>query len=311
MGTWGTGIFADDLASDIRGAWRDALTEGLTTEDAAERLLDRYKTSQDDPDESARFWMALAAAQSETGRLQDHVRACALAVIADGADVEQFDARDRARRRKAIAALEKRLLGPQRAPVALKQAKAVPSPVSVGDVIKVTGERRSALFLVVGSTSGYPPGTQWPVLAALRWDGDDVPPRAVLQKLPLVRDRSDSGHIKHPIVDFHAVSGPSRGPRSFPHFGTVVAQGILRPDSPRVPEPGELNWYAMISYAGWPFLPGFVDGEWFERQLAITDEWEEARPKGLRALIWRLDNLRRRKAAQRKMRKVLGALRRR
>jgi hypothetical protein len=115
-----------------------------------------------------------------------------------------------------------------------------------------------------------------------------------------------SGHIKNPVVDYHAVSGPSKGPRSFPNFGKVVAQGVRRPDAPRVSESGGWNWYAQLDYTAWQSLPTLIDGDWFERKLALTDEWERTRPKGIRALFWRLDNFRRRKIVERNMRKVLG-----
>ena len=34
MGTWGTGLFSDDLAADVRDEFRDLIGEGLTTEAA-------------------------------------------------------------------------------------------------------------------------------------------------------------------------------------------------------------------------------------------------------------------------------------
>lgn len=306
MGTWGTGIFADDLAADVRADWRDAVTEGLSPADATARLIARYRGSIDDSDESARFWMALAAAQSETGRLQDDVRDRALHIIAQGADIEQFEPQDRGRRRKAVESLGKKLAGPQRATVKLKESKAQSSPVSVGDVIQVRGQKRSVLYLVVGLTPGWPSGTQWPVVAALRTSGDEVPAAGELATAPLVRDRSMSGHIKDPVVDYEVVSGPSRGPRSFPNFGKVVAQGVHRPDAPRIPEPGELNWDAKLAYTWWQSLPALIDGEAFERKLELTDEFEATRPKGPKALWRRLDHFRQRKAVERKIREVTG-----
>jgi hypothetical protein len=286
MGTWGTGIFADDLAADVRGDWRDALVEGLSSSDASARLLERFKEAASDRDESPRFWMSLAAAESETGRLEEWVRDRALAIIDSGADVEQFDPQDQARRRKAITSLAEKLRGPQRAPVKLSRPRPQASPVAVGDVIRIRGTKRLALFVVVGMREGWPPGSEWPVLAGLRWEGVEVPQPEDLLQLPLVRDRSESSLVPNPVVTYSAVSGPTRGPRSYPNFGEVVAHGIIRTDAPAIPEAGSQD--AQLQYAGWQNLPGWVEGEWYDRMLALTDQFEALRPSGWKALARRL-----------------------
>jgi hypothetical protein len=42
MGAWGTAIFSDDTARDIRDEFRDLIGEGLSTEQATEKLLSEY-----------------------------------------------------------------------------------------------------------------------------------------------------------------------------------------------------------------------------------------------------------------------------
>src|SRR4051794_34638039 len=70
VGAWGTAIFSDDTALDIRDEWRDAILDGLSTEEATARLLESFDDYLgDDEDTEKVFWMALAAAQVETGRL--------------------------------------------------------------------------------------------------------------------------------------------------------------------------------------------------------------------------------------------------
>src|SRR5919106_1722965 len=87
MGTWGPGIFSDDLALDVRDVWRDALMDGLDDTTATERVLDQFRESFDDPEEAVVAWIALAAAQHQTGRLQPLVRDHALAVLDAGGDL--------------------------------------------------------------------------------------------------------------------------------------------------------------------------------------------------------------------------------
>ena len=53
MGAWGTAIFSDDTASDVREEFRDLIGEGLSTEQATDKLLKEYAPSLDDPDGTA------------------------------------------------------------------------------------------------------------------------------------------------------------------------------------------------------------------------------------------------------------------
>ena len=69
MGTWGASIFANDLAADVRAEWREAILDGNEAEDATARVEVAFADATVDPDESMVFWLALAAAQFETGRL--------------------------------------------------------------------------------------------------------------------------------------------------------------------------------------------------------------------------------------------------
>ena len=89
MGAWGTAIFADDTASDVRDEWRDAILDELSPEDATQRLLESFAEYLEDAETESVFWMALAAAQMETGRLLPEVRDRALAIIDAGGDVDR------------------------------------------------------------------------------------------------------------------------------------------------------------------------------------------------------------------------------
>lgn len=63
MGTWGVAIFSDDAAADVRDEWRGYLGEGLSGQQATDKLLKSWSASLDDPDDGPVFWLALAAAQ--------------------------------------------------------------------------------------------------------------------------------------------------------------------------------------------------------------------------------------------------------
>jgi hypothetical protein len=123
MGRWGQGIFHDDVAADVRAAWEEALRDGLSTEEAAERVIASVRPPRDSmfDDEDKVFWLALAAAQSERGRLQPKVRDRALRIIETGGDLEmpelvEAGAAALARRRVALERLAGKLRGPQPKP---------------------------------------------------------------------------------------------------------------------------------------------------------------------------------------------------
>ncbi|MBL7872465.1 MAG: hypothetical protein JNM78_12685 [Cyclobacteriaceae bacterium] len=63
MGTWGTSIFSDDLAADIRNEFRIKIGFGKSPIEASKELIDEYKDTLNDSEESSIFWIALSAVQ--------------------------------------------------------------------------------------------------------------------------------------------------------------------------------------------------------------------------------------------------------
>jgi hypothetical protein len=87
MGAWGTGVFDNDVAADVRSAWRDGVIDGndlpaLTAQITKDLLF----AGEEDV-----FWPALAAAQHETGRLDDAVRDRALEVMDAPLDADEWE----------------------------------------------------------------------------------------------------------------------------------------------------------------------------------------------------------------------------
>jgi hypothetical protein len=119
MGSWGTGIFQNDTSADVRGDWRKALMDGLDAEEATAYVRSRHRDLLGDPEDSRLFWLALAATQSETGRLQADVRDRALGIIAAGGDLHRWQDSGSAavdRRRRVLEQLAANLRGPQPRP---------------------------------------------------------------------------------------------------------------------------------------------------------------------------------------------------
>jgi hypothetical protein len=137
VGTWGVGIFTDDLALDVRGDFRELLGAGYSSEDATARLIADGTLS--DNEQARAGWLALAVTQWKTGHLIDSVRDRVISLIDEG--VEDGWGEKEAKRRRAV--LEKtrvQLLSPQRAPVRLRPARVAQSPYAAGDILRYTAD---------------------------------------------------------------------------------------------------------------------------------------------------------------------------
>jgi hypothetical protein len=136
--------------------------------------------------------MALAAAQFETGRLRPEVRDRALAIIEAGGDVarwrEDGDEVLARQRERVLERLAAKLRGPQPKPKRLRRPPSLSIPLDIGDVVRVyeEGGENEALVLVVGHVDK--PGVERdPVVAALDWEGGEIPDRDALARLPSFR----------------------------------------------------------------------------------------------------------------------------
>ena len=85
MGVWGTGLFSDDVACDIRDHYRQLLEDGAEDGSATRLTLEKFEPYFEESDGIA--LIAFAVTQSKLGRLEPDVRDRALAVIDVGADL--------------------------------------------------------------------------------------------------------------------------------------------------------------------------------------------------------------------------------
>ena len=130
MGTSGPGIFQDDFACEVRDELLERLYAGASAEEAANKLIKSY--GELDVDEEPVFWLALAAAQLDVGRLTKKAKVEALKLIQSGKELKRWKY-DKGRDR-ALTTLEKRLLAPPPEPKRLTQR--VPK-LTPGDVFRL------------------------------------------------------------------------------------------------------------------------------------------------------------------------------
>lgn len=176
MSTWGTGVFSDDTACDVRDGYVDLIGDGLTGVEATQKLLREWSTALEDPDEGPVFWLALAAIQWKKGRLEEFVLQRALAIIDTGADLARWNANSREyrKRKKVLEKLRAQLTSSQPLPKRIPKRFRDSNAWSVGDLVSyrlVSG--RLVIFRVIGHHSDR--GGTAPICELLNWVGNEIP----------------------------------------------------------------------------------------------------------------------------------------
>lgn len=185
MGTWGTGLYSDDLAADVREEFRNLLGEGLTTEAAVNRLRKEYKSSLRDRDEEPVFWLALADTAWRLGRLDDTVLQNALRVIDSGQDLSRWeDGPDRKKREQVLAKLRTKLQSTQPAPKQVAKTIKSFNEWKTGEVIgfRLLSDRW-VLLRVIGHHEDR--GGKLAVCELLDWTGESLNSLPAVDKLTI------------------------------------------------------------------------------------------------------------------------------
>ncbi len=198
MGTWGTGLFSDDLASDVRDRYRELAGELDSGSAATKQLVREYADDLNDQDTESVFWLALADTQWRCGRLEDSVKQRALRVIDSDQDLTRWqeDQKLRVRRRSVLEKLRHRLESQQPA------KKKLPKPFfdrcdwDVGEIISY--ERKSGKLVLLRVIGVYHGDDAWtkkgemsPIIEILDWTGKELPSIAQIQRMGIRPDTSE------------------------------------------------------------------------------------------------------------------------
>jgi hypothetical protein len=130
VGTWGTALYADDTALDLRNDWGTGMRWGRKAEELADELAKQYG-------EETTFWLVLADLQWKCGHVVPRVRERALEIIASGADLERWthaSAKDRKARSATLGKLGVQLETAPPPPRVYKPPKGAATPMKIGEV---------------------------------------------------------------------------------------------------------------------------------------------------------------------------------
>lgn len=201
MGVWGTGIFDDDIACDVRAHYADGLGEGRTGPQVTQWILNEYEDLLADLGEAGVIWLALAAVQWKHGRLEAETLERALQVIDSGSDLDRWEeGSENLKSRKAVLEkLRKQIMSPQPAEKKIERRVLAECRLKRGDLLAYRlGSGARIIFRVIDRHSDQ--GGTYPVCEILDWMGrGEVPAKADLKKVQI--RRSNRPGYKHTISE--------------------------------------------------------------------------------------------------------------
>lgn len=197
MGSWGVGIFSDDVACDVRRQFRELLGQGKSAAETTRTILRDWKSALDDVEDGPVVWLALASLQCDHDCLQKTVKSKALSIIDRGNDLRRWEAvGDRRLVRGRKAALERLRAKLERGDTSGKATVKRPRPprqryiepksnwpIDELFAYRMSSGRHVVLHVVhhFGSKKvGYDP-----VFAVLNWRGKRLPEKRRLLSIPL------------------------------------------------------------------------------------------------------------------------------
>lgn len=259
MGVWGTSIFSDDNACDVRDDYRRMIGDGLSGTEATDRLLGQWRSLENDPDLAATFWLALAGTQWKCGRLEDRVREKALQVIDNGSALRPWRGKKLERKRSAVLeAARRQLLSPQ--PPARKIAKQFRSSCDWEPGELIAYRLLSGSFIVFEVIELHrDAGGVAPVCEIVDWQGREIPRAADLEglsmrkQIPLAFKSRPSPAVRRP-PQYRLIIGQA-GQREFPKERVFRLGARLPIQHPAKPK----NVANLTTVSLWRFLDRTLD----------------------------------------------------
>jgi hypothetical protein len=233
MGAWGTGIFADDEAADLRSEYRTFLADAQSDEGATDAAIATYDASFEQLSETTAFWLALALMQWRLGRLDPRVKEAALRIIDDGLDLAKWEGSpDKNQRAIALRKARKTIVAPP--PPAKPMPKPLPVQLPGWEFSEVIGYRmprdfseaigyrmpsknKYVLLHMLNYRASLMLAVKAPVVAILNWFGEDVPTQHEVAALTYINHNGTRGG--HHLWSLAMPRRKPLAPGQFEHLG--------------------------------------------------------------------------------------------
>lgn len=145
MAAWGTGLYQDDVAEDIKEDYYCCFREdGLDNEAAYERMVSRYGEIINDPEDGPVFWMVLSDVMWGLGKLTEEVKEKALYHIDAGKDIARWETESKekaAKRKQVLEKLREKLESPMPKEKKLRKKRILKNKWKIGDMYTMPIEK--------------------------------------------------------------------------------------------------------------------------------------------------------------------------
>jgi hypothetical protein len=197
MGAWGTAIFSDDSAVDVRNGFRALVGNGADIEQATDRVIAWFQLKPPgDPYEGA-GWLGLAVTQWNLGRLVDRVRDAALAAIEIELASPVFEGKDLAKRAMVLTKTHDQLISAQPPEKKVPRSRMAQTPFRQGDMVSFTTHtgRKVAIWILENRVRKDIAGTSANSFLRVWAVGDpEIPPfEELISSGPLVKTKVKPG----------------------------------------------------------------------------------------------------------------------
>ena len=214
MGAWGTGLYSDDFALDVKSEFLDAINSGKPYREAFEELKKTYVDNayNDDPDIPV-FWFVCADILWKKGRLDEDIKQTALEYLESETDIARWAEESPSLGRKRKVVLEKlklKLLSPQPEAKPIRVKKLYECPWNIGDVyaFALTGELAEktglagtyAIFQVAEKMFINTIGT-YPIVRVMLTESREKPGLNDFCKDRLLLSRYDKVHVYARVIN--------------------------------------------------------------------------------------------------------------
>lgn len=224
MGAWGTALYSNDTACDIRGEYVDLLRRGNTNEEVTQKLISDNQEIMGDSEEEPLFWFALADTQWNNGRLLPEVREKALWFLENGEEDQRWveaGSKMASAWRSTLQKLKEKLLSPQPPEKKLPQYRLYHCKWKHGDVYayrfyteysKEAGFYNQMILLRKVSERYNWPGHVVPVVHVYKWVGRTLPSLDNISKLELLPmiERNRGNKEAEPVYDLEITETSDR-----------------------------------------------------------------------------------------------------
>lgn len=137
MGTWGVGLYQDDVACDTKDDYLDLLRIGKSNIEATSLLIDNNSDFINDDEDGPIFWLALADTQWRYGRLLPKVKEEAMRCINEESDLKRWKSNTKLlnKRKQILVELKEKLNSPQPNEKKVKKIS-IRKPIwNIGDIL--------------------------------------------------------------------------------------------------------------------------------------------------------------------------------